>query len=112
MGGSGAESPRSLRAAGLTNAGLADTLVRPDGQGDRDRAVPASEATLTLVVPLFNETDRFASVSDQLAEFVAAQPPGSELIFVDDGSDDGTPDIVEAFISSRPTVIARLVRRP
>ena len=47
-----------------------------------------------------------------MTAFVACQPPGSELVFVDDGSDDSTAEMVEAFLASSPACPARLLRRP
>jgi dolichyl-phosphate beta-glucosyltransferase len=66
---------------------------------------------LTLVVPLYNESHRFAACADELAEFVAAEPAG-RLVFVDDGSNDGTADLVERFINQRRGECIELIRRP
>jgi dolichyl-phosphate beta-glucosyltransferase len=68
--------------------------------------------SLTLVVPLFNETRLFSRHAAELAAFVACQPRGSELVFVDDGSHDSTAEMVDAFLASSPPCPARLVRRP
>ncbi len=48
------------------------------------------DVPFTLVVPVFNEEERFAESASSLLDFVAAGPPGSELIVVDDGSTDQT----------------------
>ncbi len=77
-----------------------------------DRDPRPEMASLTLVVPLFNEAQRFPRFAGALAEFVAAQAPGSMLFFVDDGSDDGTADLAEAFVASQALGRARLMRRP
>ena len=68
--------------------------------------------SLTLVVPLFNEARAISGRAGELAAFVACQPPGSELVFVDDGSDDPTAELVEAFLASSPGCPVRLLRRP
>jgi dolichyl-phosphate beta-glucosyltransferase len=47
----------------------------------------------SLVVPMWNEAARIEATVTALAESFRDRPV--ELIFVDDGSDDGTPDIVE-----------------
>jgi dolichyl-phosphate beta-glucosyltransferase len=47
----------------------------------------------SLVVPMWNESARIESTVAGLAE--AFGDTGVELIFVDDGSDDGTADVVE-----------------
>lgn len=66
---------------------------------------------LTLVVPLYNEAHRFDTFAPQLERFIAARPPGSELVFVDDGSTDDTARQVEAFIA-RADGRLRLLRTP
>jgi dolichyl-phosphate beta-glucosyltransferase len=57
----------------------------------------AVDVAVTMVVPVYNERHRFDRYAEPLAEFVRRQPPGSELVFVDDGSTDGTGDIVDTF---------------
>jgi dolichyl-phosphate beta-glucosyltransferase len=47
----------------------------------------------SLVVPMWNEAARIEATVAELAESFGDR--SIELIFVDDGSDDGTPDIVE-----------------
>jgi SAM-dependent methyltransferase len=64
-----------------------------------------------LVVPLFNEADRFGDFGKLLLDFTATLPPGSELVFVDDGSDDSTPELVDELLASNPAP-ARLLRQP
>jgi dolichyl-phosphate beta-glucosyltransferase len=70
------------------------------------------DGSLTLVVPLYNEAARFDSFAAALAAFVAGQPEGSELVFVDDGSADDTATLVEKLIASAPRCPVRLLRRP
>ncbi|HXH55683.1 methyltransferase domain-containing protein [Iamia sp.] len=65
-----------------------------------------------LVVPLFDEEERFPEFGKLLLDFVSDQPPGSELIFVDDGSGDATADLVDAMVADNPHRPVRLVRRP
>lgn len=73
---------------------------------------PTAAASLTLVVPLYNESHRFDAFAPHLRQFVADQPPGSELVFVDDGSTDATAQRVEAFMAEAPEAAVRLLRRP
>ena len=68
------------------------------------------DAPFSLVVPVFNEEERFAETASRLLDFVAAGPPGSELIVVDDGSTDRTARVVEHQLRARPEVPARLLR--
>jgi SAM-dependent methyltransferase len=69
-------------------------------------------AGFSIVVPLFNEEERFAEYGKVLVEFIADQPPGSEVIFVDDGSTDSTVRAVEDLIDASPGQPIRLIRRP
>jgi dolichyl-phosphate beta-glucosyltransferase len=72
----------------------------------------AGPLSLAMVVPMFNEVERFSEAWPQLADWVKQQPRGSELLFVDDGSSDGTADLVERTLAEHPDVPARLVRNP
>jgi dolichyl-phosphate beta-glucosyltransferase len=68
--------------------------------------------SLSLVVPVYNEEDRFAERARELANFVRGFPVGSELLVVDDGSTDHTAEVVEAFLAGEPDLRAKLLRRP
>jgi dolichyl-phosphate beta-glucosyltransferase len=73
-------------------------------------AVPLTKS-LTLVVPVYNESLRFGLFASQLGDFIARCPDGSELIFVDDGSSDHTAELIERFIVDRCELPIRLLRR-
>jgi dolichyl-phosphate beta-glucosyltransferase len=70
-----------------------------------------SGPSVGLVVPLFDEAVRFPQFGPLLVDHVAGLPGGSELVFVDDGSGDGTAGLVDGLIASRPDVPVRLLRR-
>jgi dolichyl-phosphate beta-glucosyltransferase len=80
---------------------------------DHGAALPRQrdETGFGLVVPLYNEASRFEEFGQRLVEFMAAQPAGSELLFVDDGSDDATSRLVDALIAKNPGRVA-ILRRP
>jgi glycosyltransferase involved in cell wall biosynthesis len=61
-----------------------------------------SDALVSIVVPAYNEAATIAEVLER----VAGVPFGHEVIVVDDGSTDGTADVVASFDT------ARLIRRP
>jgi SAM-dependent methyltransferase len=65
-----------------------------------------------LVVPLYDEAARIGEFGPELLGFVARAPADSELVFVDDGSTDGTPELVDELLAHHPAVAARLLRRP
>ena len=72
----------------------------------------ASATGFGLVVPLYEEEQRLGEYGQELVDFVCAQPSGSELLFVDDGSSDATTDLVEALIRRNRGAPVRLLRRP
>lgn len=65
---------------------------------------------LALVVPLFDEEDRFPEYGPKLVSFLRSLPEGSELVFVDDGSADATAALAEAVADGDERV--RVLRRP
>lgn len=70
-----------------------------------------AEPTLSLVVPVYNERERVGEFFDELRAFVAARPTGSELIVVDDGSVDGTAELVESLVEQSSRSEVSVLRR-
>lgn len=68
-------------------------------------------ARLGLVVPLYNEAGRLPASIDRFADFATRRPGGVDLVFVDDGSVDGTPRVVESLAAGHPDVSIRLLVR-
>jgi len=68
--------------------------------------------TFALVVPIFDEAERIAEYAAPLVAYLAEQRPGSELVFVDDGSTDDSAALVEALIGRHPQHQIRLMRCP
>lgn len=56
----------------------------------------------SVVIPAFNEADNVQPLAEELFRVLGTQPPGAEpdfeVIFVDDGSRDGTADRVAALL--------------
>ncbi len=70
-------------------------------------------ARFTVVVPVYEEEDRFGEFGPLLADWAAAAGPGERaVVFVDDGSTDATAALVEALVASRPDSAMSLLRRP
>jgi dolichyl-phosphate beta-glucosyltransferase len=63
---------------------------------------------LSLIIPAYNEAQRIGETLRHVAEYLAARPYASEVIVVDDGSADGTFQVVEAYLESQtPRVLLR-----
>ncbi|MGI8685588.1 MAG: glycosyltransferase [Acidimicrobiales bacterium] len=67
---------------------------------------------LSLVVPLYNEQERFLETAKALRTYVSAVEGGGELILVDDGSTDATVAVVRQFLSEHPGITGRLLELP
>jgi dolichyl-phosphate beta-glucosyltransferase len=70
-----------------------------------------ARSPLGLVVPVYDEAERVTDYAKLLVEFGAQLSAGSEVLFVDDGSTDGTADLIEDVIAGVPGVGARVLRR-
>jgi dolichol-phosphate mannosyltransferase len=53
---------------------------------------PATPSTLSVIVFAYNEAENIAAVLGELRGWLHAHEPDSEIVFVDDGSRDGTAD--------------------
>ena len=60
------------------------------------------EPAFSLVVPFFNEKESAVEVCLELKSVLQARGPESEVILVDDGSNDGTGDILDRVATSWP----------
>ena len=61
-------------------------------------------ALVTIVIPVFNERAVLPALHRRLAEVLATAGDRSELLFVDDGSDDGSGPYLEALLAEDPRV--------
>jgi glycosyltransferase involved in cell wall biosynthesis len=57
---------------------------------------------LSLIIPAYNEGMRLPKTLPQVAEFVAAQPFGVEVIVVNNNSSDNTAEIAQEFAKQYP----------
>lgn len=65
---------------------------------------------LSVVIPAFNESGRIAATLDELRAHLPGLSPAWELRVVDDGSTDGTAEIVAGVASRDPRVVLQRER--
>lgn len=81
----------------------------PSAESRSDRAEPKRALFVSVIVPVRDEA---ANIQSLLGELAAQQydPDRFEVLVVDGDSDDGTPEIVEAFAAGHPNF--RLLHNP
>ncbi len=80
---------------------MADSSPTPDLTGAPFATPPAHEPCLSVVMPCYNE---IATV-EEVVERVLASPYTTELLIVDDGSTDGTREVLEKLDDPRIRVL-------
>lgn len=64
-----------------------------------------TKPSLDIVVPVYNEARGLAAFQQELSEVADRLPFGVEIYYVDDGSTDGTDDVLESLASKDPRVV-------
>ena len=60
------------------------------------------EPAFSVVVPFFNESEGVAAVCLELRSVLQSMSPGGEAILIDDGSTDGTAEVLDRLAASWP----------
>ena len=71
----------------------------------------SSAPVLSVVIPLFNEEDNVAPLLQQLLGTLRPLGEAFELVLVDDGSTDGTPEALQRAAAEVPELVVVLLRR-
>jgi glycosyltransferase involved in cell wall biosynthesis len=66
---------------------------------------------ISVVLPIYNERENLVPLIDEIAEVLAPTGKTFEIIAVDDGSSDDSPEILRRLAAERPYVKALLFRR-
>lgn len=72
---------------------------------------PAAAPELSIVVPIYNERDNVAPLHEALTYALRALQRSYEIVLVDDGSRDGTRDILRSLAAADPHLRLVLFRR-
>lgn len=64
------------------------------------------DGKLSLVLPAHNEAENIEAVVERALEVLPAVTREHEIIVVDDGSKDDTPEIIDRLAAAHPTVVA------
>ncbi len=71
-----------------------------------------SAPTISVVVPMYNEEANLPELHARLSQMLERVDPNSEIIYVDDGSTDGTRAELEAILQRPQPVCVRAVQLP
>jgi glycosyltransferase involved in cell wall biosynthesis len=63
-------------------------------------------SSLTVVVPAYNEEDALPPTAERILDFLRAHVTAPELILVDDGSTDTTPQVIDQLAALHPEIRA------
>jgi dolichyl-phosphate beta-glucosyltransferase len=72
-------------------------------QADVTSAGPAAPV-LSVVIPAYNEARNLRNTLDHTWSFLASRPYSTELLIVDDGSEDSTAEVVREFAQPRANI--------
>jgi dolichyl-phosphate beta-glucosyltransferase len=106
-------APRSVLYT--TPFGLPSSMSSPQSPTDVHEWLKSQESTgrtidVSIVVPAFNEERRLPPTLLDMIDFFDRQPQSYEIIVVDDGSGDGTSEVVRKFERVREQV--KLIQLP
>lgn len=86
-------------------AGKALRPARKEG-----RPIQAAHPHLSIIIPAYNEAARIELTLERVLACVATRGWDAEVLVVDDGSTDSTPEIVERWMTTHPRL--HLLRNP
>ncbi len=85
--------------------------VSGEGVSEVPKNAPAWLKRLSVVVPLYNEEENIEELHRRLADVLPSTGVDYEIIYVDDGSTDGTAELLEGLALSDSHVVALSLRR-
>jgi glycosyltransferase involved in cell wall biosynthesis len=95
----------------MAELGTISAHPREDDTLAHDGAAAADVLGLTVIMPAFNEAPNLTEVVPRAAEVLAQFPDGFEILVVDDGSTDGTADVMTELGKHHPELRLLRLRR-
>jgi membrane-associated phospholipid phosphatase len=99
-------------------SGVSGLSARSDVEEDREeQAIPPQfrivgrVSSLSIVIPIFNERDSIRPLYDLLTAERTRFPSDTEFVFVDDGSTDGSNEVLRQLATADPAVKVVRLRR-
>src|SRR4051812_16165353 len=83
-------------------------IRKTDGTSTARESDMSSDLVVSVVIPAFNEEQRLEPTVRSIVAYLRARGTPSEVIVVDDGSRDGTSDLVARFSTEFSEI--RLIR--
>lgn len=99
----------SLSNPALSNASMYPSVTM-DGRSHEDQA-SSSNIALSIVIPIYNEVDTLPHLVERVEQGVAGYTEPYEIICVDDGSRDGSTDLLRKLAAKHKNLKAVLLRR-
>src|SRR5436305_11666387 len=78
--------------------------------GEARALTPQARVDLSVIIPAYNEEDRLPGTLERVLAYLSQQGLSFEILAVDDGSVDRTPELVKQLMVRDDRV--RLVRQP